>query len=146
MRDYMKFIADAMLGKLAKRMRLHGFDVLYDPALDDNAIIQLSLKEGRTILTRDAGLVSRPLAENHLMIDNDLVDEQLHQVMKTCSLCREVSLTRCSVCNGPLADLDRNVARDLVPEHVYAADIGFSICGNCGKVYWRGSHVRNMAG
>jgi uncharacterized protein with PIN domain len=58
----MKFIADVMLGKLAKRMRLLGFDVLYDPAYEDNEVLRLALDHDRVILTRDAGLASRPLA------------------------------------------------------------------------------------
>jgi len=142
----MKFIADAMLGKLAKRMRLLGFDVLYDPAFDDNAIIRLALDHGRIILTRDTGLASRPLAQNHLLIGSDVVDEQLHQVHETFSLPDDGPLTRCSLCNEPLSVLDRQDARDRVPDHVYAASTGFWQCCRCGRVYWKGSHVRNMTG
>ena len=67
----MKFIADVMLGKLAKRMRLMGFDVLYGSTCEDNEVLRLALDQGRIILTRDTGLASRPLAQNHLLIASD---------------------------------------------------------------------------
>jgi len=142
----MKFIADAMLGKLAKRMRLLGFDVLYDPACEDNEVLRLALDQGRIILTRDTGLASRPLARDHILIGSDLVDEQLHQVLEAFSPPDGGPLTRCSLCNEPLSVLDRKDARDVVPDHVHATAIGFLRCARCGRVYWKGSHVRNMAG
>jgi len=142
----MKFIADVMLGKLAKRLRLLGFDVLYDPACEDNEVLHLALNQDRVILTRDTGLASRPLAHNHIMIVSDLVDEQLHQVLEAFSPRDDGSLTRCSVCNEPLSVLDRRDARDLVPDHVYATATGFWYCARCEKAYWKGSHVNNMAG
>jgi len=142
----MKFIADVMLGKLAKRMRLMGFDVLYESALDDNDVLRLALDQGRVILTRDTGLASRPLAQNHLLIASDLIDEQLHQVFEAFSPPDENALTRCSICNEQLSMLDRKDARDLVPDHVIATVNEFWRCEHCGRVYWKGSHVRNMAG
>ena len=79
----MKFIADVMLGRLAKRLRLRGFDVLYDRTLNDNEIIRLSLEQDRVILTRDKALSDRPLAKNHLFINSDLVQEQVEQVLSS---------------------------------------------------------------
>jgi len=142
----MMFIADVMLGKLAKRMRLLGFDVLYDPAYEDNEVLRLALDQDRIILTRDTGLASRPLAQNHILIGSDLVDEQLRQVLDAFTVPDEDALTRCSVCNEPLSELDRQEARDRVPDHVYATSIEFWQCRRCGRVYWKGSHVHNMTG
>ena len=81
----MKFIADVMLGRLAKRLRLLGYDVLYDPALDDNGLIRLSFEQHRLILTRDEALAERPLAAYHLFINSGLVEEQLEQVLSKVS-------------------------------------------------------------
>jgi uncharacterized protein with PIN domain len=142
----MKFIADAMLGKLAKRMRLFGFDVLYDPAFDDNAIIRLALEQNRVILTRDTGLASRPLAQNPILIKNDLVDEQLKQVLDAFTMPDNDAFTRCSVCNEQLSELNKQEARNLVPDHIISTVNVFWRCGKCGRVYWKGSHVRNMTG
>jgi len=140
----MKFIADVMLGRLAKRMRLLGFDVLYNNSLDDNEIVRLSLEQDRVILTRDTGLAERPLAANHLFIKSDRVQEQMEQVHAEFAI-EPLPLTRCSRCNEPLAPLDKRNARDLVPPYVYEAHTQFLQCTDCGRIYWKGSHVRRMA-
>jgi uncharacterized protein with PIN domain len=138
-----KFIADVMLGRLAKRLRLLGFDVLYDPALDDNGLIRLSLEQHRLILTRDEALTARPLAANHLFINGDLVEEQLEQVLSG-SPGDASPLTRCSRCNEPLSSLPRQEAQDLVPPYVLENHETFLRCTACGRIYWRGTHVLRM--
>ena len=140
----MKFIADVMLGRLAKQLRLLGFDVLYSPAYGDNEVLRLALNQGRVILTRDTGLASRPLAQDHVLIESDLVDKQLHQVLEVFSPPDGGLLTRCSLCNEPLSVLNKEDARDLVPDHIGATQNEFWRCGQCGRIYWKGSHVRNM--
>ena len=140
----MKFIADVMLGRLAKRMRLLGFDVLYDHGLEDNDLLRLALEQGRVILTRDNGLASRPLAENHILIDSDQVDRQLCQVLDAFSVPSAAMLTRCSVCNQPLRPLNKDDARDRVPDHVYERTERFFSCEQCGRVYWKGTHMKRM--
>jgi uncharacterized protein with PIN domain len=141
----MNFIADAMLGSLAKRLRLLGFDVLYDHTLADDEILRIALEQGRIILTRDTGLAARPLARNHVLIISDHVDDQVHQVLDAFSLIAAGLLTRCSVCNQQLSPLDRDIARDRVPEYVLRTVTTFFECRGCGRVYWEGSHVKNMA-
>ncbi len=143
--EYMKFIADVMLGRLAKRMRLLGFDVLYDRTLHDNEIIRLSLEEDRVILTRDTALAARPLAKNHLLVSADRVQEQMGQVRSTFP--HEMSdtpLTRCSVCNEMLMQIVRHEVKDLVPSHIYEKKADFMQCPTCMRTYWRGSHVKSM--
>lgn len=140
----MRFIADAMLGKLAKRLRLLGYDVLYDPSCDDNEIIRLALEEERTILTRDTGLVDRPIAKNHLFIKSDDPGDQIRQVIDDLDLSPGPEiLTRCSVCNALLLKVSRQMVRDRVPEHVYRMKNDFKRCGLCSRIYWQGSHIQN---
>lgn len=142
----MKFIADVMLGRLAKRMRLLGFDVVYHPDLDDNEIIRRSLAEDRIILTRDTALAGRPLASHHLLITKDAVQEQLNQVVGTLHITQlSRPLTRCSLCNELLKTMSKQEALDRVPPHVYESHTSFFQCSVCRKVYWRGSHVQRMA-
>lgn len=142
----MKFIADVMLGRLAKRLRLLGFDVLYDRTLNDNDIIRLSLEQDRVILTRDRVLSDRPLAENRLFIKSDLVEEQVEQVLSSVPLeTRPNPLSRCSECNDPLDRIARGDARDLVPHHVFESKAVFLSCPRCNKIYWHGTHVMRMA-
>ncbi len=141
----MKFIADVMLGRLAKRMRLMGFDVLYDRTLNDNDLLRLSLDQCRTILTRDVALAGRPLAADHLFIKSDRVSEQLGQVYSVFSPpSSSALLTRCSVCNEPLLAIAREKIKDLVPVQVYGTGTSFLYCKKCRRVYWKGSHVKKM--
>jgi uncharacterized protein with PIN domain len=141
----MKFVADVMLGRLAKRMRLLGIDVLYDGKLDDNEIIRLSLEQDRVILTRDRALSGRPLAANHLFINSDLARQQVEQVLFTFPLDSHLKpLSRCSECNEPLVRIIREEARDLVPQYVYENKDHFLRCPRCKRTYWRGTHVVRM--
>ena len=144
----MKFIADVMLGRLAKRLRLLGHDVLYDSTLDDNALIRISLEEDRVILTRDTGLARRPLARNHLFIRDDNPGDQVGQVLSfldgVSAFARSLPLTRCSVFNGPLTPLGKTDAQDLVPAHVFRTHDKFLHCVGCNRVYWRGTHTERM--
>ena len=143
---FMKFIADVMLGKLAKRMRLLGFDVLYDRTLDDNEIIRLSLEQQRMILTRDSALAERPLATNHLFITANLVKAQLDQALSAFHIKTVTGfLTRCSLCNEVLAPISKEEAKDLVPPYVYDKQENFLRCETCRRIYWVGTHVKKMA-
>jgi len=142
----MNFIADAMLGSLAKRLRLLGFDVLYDHTLADNEILRLALEQGRVILTRDTGLAARPLARNHVLIKSDHVDDQVQQVIDAFSLPGPGPLTRCSVCNSKLSSLERIDAQDRVPEHVWRTVARFFECKGCERVYWEGTHLKKQEG
>ena len=140
----MKFIADVMLGRLAKRLRLLGYDVLYDPALDDNGLIRLSLEQHRLILTRDEALAARPLAANHLFINSDLVEEQLEQVLSAVSR-RRVSphplLPVQRTARVPAASRRRGTSfRPMCSKTTKR----FSGARSCGRIYWRGTHVLRM--
>ena len=142
----MKFIADVMLGKLAKRLRLLGVDVLYEPGLQDNEIIRRSLEQDRIILTRDRSLSQRPLAARHVLISSEHLHDQFEQMLKTFSSILDPAtfLTRCSVCNEILKAASKQEVRDLVPAYVYDRSNSFLRCSCCGRVYWKGNHVRNL--
>ena len=134
-----------MLGRLAKRMRLQGFDVLYDRTLDDNNIIRISLEQDRVILTRDTALAARPLAINHLFIEKDDIRSQMQQVLAAFSRGKlPQPLTRCSECNEPLVPISRKKVKDLVPVFVYDKHETFLQCMTCKRVYWTGTHVGRM--
>jgi uncharacterized protein with PIN domain len=141
----LKFIADVMLGRLAKRLRLLGFDVLYDRTLDDNELIRLSLEQDRVILTRNHELAIRPLAANHLVIQSDPVRQQIEQVLDAFRLeAQTAPLTRCSVCNETLRSISKQEAEDLVPSHVFEQFKDFLRCSVCGGIYWKGTHIQRM--
>ncbi len=141
----MKFIADVMLGRLAKKLRLMGFDVLYYHDLGDDDIIRFSLDQDRVILTRDTALAARPLAASHMLIESDHVGKQVRQVLSSLPAGpRPSPLTRCSECNEPLSPVPREEVRDLVADRVYETHSLFLRCAACGRIYWRGTHTLRM--
>ena len=141
----MKFIADVMLGRLAKRMRLMGCDVYYACALTDNQIIRLSLEQDRIILTRDTGLVMRPLAAKHAFINSEQVQEQLEQILSAFpDETQNIPFTRCSICNEPLISIEKSEVKDRVPHYIYEGNISFLQCPRCARIYWRGTHIKKI--
>jgi uncharacterized protein with PIN domain len=141
-----KLFADAMLGALARWLRALDLDVAYDPSLDDPALVDLSVAEGRTILTRDRRLTERRLARNHILIRSDDLAEQVRQVLETLGVAPDPGrlLARCLRCNEPLEDIDPEEARARVPPWVARTQQEFRVCPECGRIYWPGTHASRM--
>ncbi len=139
-----RFIADAMLGRLAKWLRLMGYDTYYERDITDDALLLVARREGRTVLTRDTRLTERRAARGQaLLIASNDPSEQLKQVMDHFSL-SALDTPRCSLCNGPLVRVpDKRPLKDLVPEYVFLhhGRKGFFRCSGCGHLYWEGSHA-----
>lgn len=140
-----RFIADAMLGRLARWMRLLGFDVLYYPDIEDARLVALSREQGRSIITRDTLLLKRKGLNNPIFIASDNVFDQLCEVLERPD-CNPAGLAgRCSICNGELtAVLIKASVQDRVPEHVYRSFDNFTQCADCLKIYWEGSHYKKI--
>jgi uncharacterized protein with PIN domain len=132
-----RFVADHMLGSLARWLRIMGYDTVYDKSLDDPGIANLARAESRFILTRDRELAKEPGA---LMIEADDLDLQLKAIAEKYGLKFHDNLFRCSACNGELADLDKAQAKESVPEGAFENNEKFWKCSKCGKVYWKGTH------
>lgn len=132
-----KFVADHMLGSLAKWLRMMGYDTVYDKTLDDPAIAATARAENRFVLTRDKELAKEPGA---LLIEGDELDGQLAAVKERFGLAFDEAAIRCTACNGELVELPKEQAKDSVPEGAFAGNDRFWKCAGCGKVYWRGSH------
>jgi uncharacterized protein with PIN domain len=137
------FVVDAMLGTLAKWLRILGYDAIYDPGLDDYQLMRLARAEGRVLLTRDGELARRRGIET-LLVESQVLEEQLRQVLDELDLEPAPAFSRCPVCNEPLVSLDREAARDRVPAYVARTHEHFRLCPGCGRVYWRGSHWQQM--
>jgi hypothetical protein len=140
------FVADAMLARLARWLRVLGFDTLYDPQVHDRDLARISGEQGRMLLTRDRGLLRDLRPVHALEITHDAALDQLRQVVTSLSLEAPAELfTRCMVCNGALsAPLPRPEADALVPEGVRGIPGPIRKCPVCGRVYWHGSHTRRM--
>lgn len=143
-----RFLADAMLGRLARWLRVAGCDALQLPtATPDHELVARANAEGRVLLTRDRHLVRelRPRLVQEIVHDVPL--EQLREVVERWRLRRpEELMTRCLLCNTELLAVAPAEAATLVP--VGARDLPGPVrrCAGCGRVYWRGSHVRRMEG
>jgi uncharacterized protein with PIN domain len=140
-----RFIADVMLGRLARSLRMLGVDVLYSNVAEDGEIVRIAERDQRAILTRDVGLCRRRKTVPCLLIDSDDHQEQLDQVVGMFDLSDFETFSRCLECNTPLENLDREVARSRVPNFVYETHDKFGICRTCNRVYWPGSHLRDMS-
>ncbi|MBC7250663.1 MAG: Mut7-C RNAse domain-containing protein [Anaerolineae bacterium] len=138
-----KLLADGMLGRLAKWLRILGFDTLYDPSLDDHALLRLARAEGRILLTCDRELAHRRGAPSLLIESTDL-ESQLRQVIRDLHLSPDAAFSRCPVCNTPLEALEKEAVRDRVPAHVFRTHTEFSRCPHCDRVYWSGTHRARM--
>lgn len=132
-----RFIADHMLGSLARWLRMMGYDTVYDKKMADDAIASMAKQEERFILTRDRDLAKDSSA---FYIEADDLDLQLKAVSEKFGLKANDDLIRCSVCNGDLTDLPKSDAKGHVPEGAFDGNEKFWKCGRCGKIYWKGTH------
>ena len=140
-----RFVADRMLGKLAKWLRVLGYDVVYLKKAAEEEILQ-NLQEGRTLLTRNRRARSWHGKGRVFMVNNDDPKIQLCEVVKGLRLAESDSamFSRCLSCNRPLAAVRREEVREEVPDYIYQRQKEFHRCIDCGKVYWHGSHAARM--
>jgi uncharacterized protein len=144
-----RFIADVMLGRLAKWLRIAGFDVLYSNKFSDDELIEISHCEGRILLSRDTRLLVRKPVREFIFLESQDIQLQLRQVFKTMRIFSLSSLlTRCISCNDTLVETSREAVRGSIPAFVYKTQSHFKSCPRCGKIFWAGTHrssvVRTM--
>ena len=141
-----KFIADAMLGKLAKYLRMFNVDVLYFTYIEDDNLIEKAKQENRIILTRDTFLIKRRYFKfnKFVFIKGNYINEQLKSFNSVYKLNMTAVLKRCLECNNVLDVIDKKKVLKRVPQYVLATQENFKICKNCNKIYWKGTHYYNM--
>ncbi|MFQ5610608.1 MAG: Mut7-C RNAse domain-containing protein [Anaerolineae bacterium] len=137
------FIADAMLGSLARWLRLLGYDTLYNPQASDAELVRQARAEGRILLTRDRPLAARRGVKT-LLIESQVLDEQLRQVIAACRLRPDPDRRRCAVCNGSLIQAAPSEVEGRVPPYVLKTQTHFRECAACGRIYWPGTHWAGM--
>jgi uncharacterized protein len=141
--DGTRFVADVMLGKLARWLRALGYDTLYFLDAPDSRLLGIALRERRHLLTRDAALASRA-GSSGLLIHAEDLDAQLREVRDAFGLGPRAPLSRCLECNGALAARRPDQVVGRVPPYVLATQAEFWGCEGCGRVFWSGTHVSGI--
>ena len=140
-----RFILDVHLGKLARYLRMLGFDTAYSPEWDDDEIIRLSQEQRRIILTRDIGILKQNRVSHGHWIRNHQPLDQLNEVLAALDLFRQLQpFTRCMECNGVISPVSKNDVRDLADPDIFDRFDAFWQCEGCRKIYWQGSHYKRM--
>ena len=140
-----RFVADTHLGKLARHLRMAGFDTLWGHEWDDDRIVACSLAERRTILTRDKGMLRRAEVERGYFVRAIHADVQLAEVLRALQLeGRMAPFSRCRECNTPLEDVPLEAVLERVPPKVRALYQRFRRCPGCERIYWEGTHFARM--
>ncbi len=141
----MKFILTHEVGKLAKWLRILGFDTAYQKEDDKRALVLRSLRENRIVVSRNASL-AKYTGIRFIHIKSDLLEEQLKQLKEEIGLPvnEEDMFTRCVICNEALIEIKKEEVEDKVPEFVYNTNENFMKCPACNKIYWQGTHWGNV--
>ncbi|MBI5593214.1 MAG: Mut7-C RNAse domain-containing protein [Deltaproteobacteria bacterium] len=141
-----QFIADAMLGKLARWMRMMGCDVEYFSEISDCALSDRAQRGNRIILTRDTRLIQRKInRDNAFLVIGDHYPDQLRQVVRAFNIDPfKDLLSRCLRCNMPLVSCNKNDLAGKIPPYVFETQDRFETCSQCRKIYWKATHVEKM--
>ena len=140
----MKFVADGMLGKLTRWLRILGYDVEYTGSMDDKELIQKAKKENRILLTRDVELYRQAIARGAeaFLVEDPNQTANLASLAKRFKIKLEVSVefSRCPKCNGAIRTISKTDVADKIPVTTSSNYNEFWQCLQCGQVYWRGAH------
>lgn len=140
-----RFVLDVHLGKLARYLRLLGFDVAYSPEADDADLVEDSLDENRILLTRDRELLKHGRLTHGSLIRATDPAEQMVEVVRRFHLEGAIApFTRCPNCNRRLEPVDKSEIRDRIEERTRRTYDRFWRCRECGQIYWRGAHFGDL--
>jgi len=140
-----KFVLDVHLGRLARYLRMLGFDSLYNNAYPDHEIVRISLEEERTILTRNRKLLMLKVIERGAWIRNEMVTGQVIEVIRRLDLVNAIRLfSRCTLCNGTLEPSDEISVKLLFPGYRWLPGTLFYRCPRCRHIYWNGTHCERF--
>jgi len=149
MSTQVKFIADNNVGKLARWLRMIGYDTLFFKEKNDRRMIETALSEDRVILTKDTQITRRRLVTdgklNVMSIKQDEPKAQLQDVMKLLNLDYHFKpFSLCLECNQPLIPRTRDEVQNLVPPYVFKTQKQYMECPLCHRIYWQGTHWQAM--
>ncbi len=136
-----RFVLDTHLGKLARLLRLLGFDASYRNDLEDAEVVRLSVEERRIALTRDRGLLKHGALTHGYCVRSDVPERQAREILDRFDLRGAIEpFTRCTVCNGPIGPVAKSEVESRLEPGTRREHDAFLRCAGCGRVYWKGSH------
>ncbi len=145
----MLFLVDAMLGNIAKKLRLFGFNSEYISDIDDSKLIEKAKNENRTIISRDRSLIDRAnkneISSVYITKENEI--EQFLEIAKTTHLqFDEISgdSARCTKCNSATSKINKIEIENKIPKRVLEYHDKFWKCDRCDQIYWEGTHIKNL--
>ena len=145
----MLFLVDAMLGNIAKKLRLFGFDSEYFSDADDHELLEKAKNENRVMISRDRNLVA--LAEKNgissIYITKEKEIEQFLEIIKTAHLkLNEISgdVARCTKCNSTTSRIRKSDIETKIPKRILEYNDKFWKCTRCAQIYWEGTHIKNL--
>jgi uncharacterized protein len=144
-----RFIVDVNAGKLARWLRMMGYDTLFFDGPDDGIMVKLALAQGRTVITRDAEFMKRRAVSSGrvraLLVSGDIPAAQMQTAITELDLDKDYKpFTRCLECNAELTPRDKNDLTGSVPKRVYSMQNQYMQCPSCRRIYWRGTHWAAM--
>lgn len=140
-----RFVLDTHLGKLARYLRLFGFDTLYRNDYKDTELARLSSSERRILLTRDQGLLKRRSVSHGYYVRTTHPREQLKEILARFDLYRQTRpFSRCMRCNSTLTEVSKDAIEDRLEPNTRRFFHRFWQCGGCNRLYWMGSHYQHM--
>lgn len=141
----MKFILTRELGRLAKWLRILGFDAEYFKEDNLSSLIIQALRDDRLIITRNSRLRTFK-GVRIFLIEAEKIKEQVSEVLKKLNIKPDGNLmfSRCILCNVELVDIEKEKIKDKVPEYVFKTQENFITCSKCKRIYWQGTHWGNV--
>ena len=140
-----RFLADEMLGSLARWLRIMGHDAEYARNMNDDDILRQAIEEDRILLTRDRELAARAGDRGMLLYGDDAIGH-LEEVVRRFELTFDEEHTRCALCNRMLVPISVEEAARRVPPRVLERHRQFLSCPSCGRTYWKGTHWTGICG
>jgi len=140
-----RFIIDANLGRLARYLRLLGFDTLYRNNYPDQEIARIAQQDRRIVLTRDRALLQHKSITHGYFVRSDKPREQVKEILARLDLYDHVHpFTRCLRCNGEMEDVEKHAVDHQLQPRTRQYYHRFRRCTACGQAYWKGSHFEKM--
>jgi uncharacterized protein with PIN domain len=143
-----RFLADGMLGKLTRWLRMMGHDVTYSIEFNDNELLELAKRESRTLLTKDFELYKRAISRglDAYYLEGKTESDRLAAVAKRYSLELTIDMDKshCPICNTPLAPAPKEQLKYALEKGTFTYYNQFWRCPNCGQIYWQGAHWKQI--